>query len=120
MKELLIVFGLISAFTLLFSVLWFLWGIVILISGKMRFPKPNLDGTHARIASLFIILLLFLALLIHYGLHESYHWGRSGFEKSLQSSIGMSVIYSLYLILSFFSCRAYAKSKKNLEGEKDE
>ena len=81
MKEALIIFGLISGLATLFSVLWFLWGLGILISGKLRFPKPNLDGKYARIASLFIILPLALALLIHAGLHESYDWGRSSADK---------------------------------------
>ena len=112
MQNSIIILGIIQSLLTLLSILWVLWGIFILISGKMKFPKPKLEGKNARTASLIIILPFLLALLISFLFHEGLDLGKSTAEKALQSAVINSIIYLLFLILSFTFCRSYAKSKK--------
>lgn len=110
MKGLLIISSLTGAVGIIISLLLFLYGIVVLISGKLKFPKPFLEGKTARIASLFFIGQLLIAFFFWAILYESYDWGYT--DKNLQSSVGMAVIFILFPIIGFLCCKAYAKSKK--------
>ena len=107
MKETIIFFGFLSALSTLFVVIVFIYGLMVLITGKFR----KVIGKHARIAGLFLIGQLPLCLLINAPLYESLDWGRQ--VNAVQSSIGHTIIFLIFGMGGLMTGFSYIKSHNN-------
>jgi hypothetical protein len=115
MQTALLVTGVLAGLSTILGILLFLFGVVVLIIGKIRLGGKRLKGKSARIASLFFIGQLIVAFLINALLHEPLRWGYA--ENALQSNIGTTVIFLLCAILGWRAAVGYARGAESSEVE---
>jgi hypothetical protein len=109
MKELLLISGLLSGISVLFSVVLFLYGLFVTISGKFK----SIEKKRARTAGVFLIGQLFLSFLIAYPLHNALDWGYQ--ENALQSNIGNTIIFLIFGVGALFLALFYARKNKQTD-----
>ena len=107
MKETIIFVGFLSALSTLFVVIVFIYGLIVLITGKFR----SVVGKHARIAGLFLVGQLPLCFLIYAPLYESLKWGRQA--NVIQGSIGHTIIFLIFGVGGLIAGFSYIKKRKN-------
>ncbi|NOY57382.1 MAG: hypothetical protein GXO75_00415 [Calditrichaeota bacterium] len=107
MKDTIIFVGLISALSTLFVVIVFIYGLVILITGRFR----SVVGKHARIAGLFLIVQLPLCFLIYAPFYESLKWGRQA--NVVQGGIGHIIIFLIFAVAGLIAGFSYINKRKN-------
>jgi hypothetical protein len=115
MRTALIVAGALSGLATLLGIALLLYGVVVLIIGKIRLGGKRLRGKPARLAALFFVGQVVVALLIGALLHEPLEWGYA--ENALQSNIGTTIIFFLCALIGWRAAVGYARGAPSAEAE---
>ena len=114
MLEALMISSAISVLAMLFSLVVFLTGVVVVVRGKFTISRHTLRGGGARLAGVYLIAQFALGMLIYSFLHNSLSLGSSATAPadSVEGKALQGVGVLLVTVAAIVIVRSMARSRK--------
>jgi hypothetical protein len=117
MREALMISAGVSAVFSLFSLVLFIWGLVVLIIGKIRVSKRSLVGKNARVAALYLCGQAPAASIVGLIIDGAIDLGGSGPAGALRENIVRGLIFLCFGIAGWVAASKHVKASEVRESD---